>query len=633
MGRAGLADFVDRLRAFGHTPEALLASAERLAARGHLEEAVRLARQASQRKPADARLQHSLGGLLYRRGEKTLAGEAYAAAIAAESGYAPAYRAYIAVRQEAQQLDQARKFLVARAAQAPEDPTPLNYVGVVDYLTGRMPEAVSVWQSIVDTHPTFAAAHSNLGAALQHQGKNDQALLEYKLSIELDPRGAIGSYNNVAEIYMSRGELEQAIQYFTLAAELDQASAAVPLANLGSCYAALGRQGDAVRAYEQSLLKTPGMTNQDVRMEVLTALAKLYLELHRPTEALSACERALERSPRSVDALATRGQVQFQLGEYEQAIDSFRQALSVNPMTLRNLLVHRQLALAYYKLGHFDKAAAEYNRANAGHPDGIFGPKAPPAKAPSPEQVVATCRTRLSADPLDPDLHQQVAEALFQMGCLEEAIEEYRAAVEGKPEDLELLCQLGIVYYADDQYLPAVNCFFRAAERDPLYAPAHLGLGLIHLLRGSVDAAIQKFGWGITLAPESAEAYNLLGNAYRQKGALEKAAEAYLQAISTQSTYAQAHNNLGLTYLELGRPAEAIEEFRRALGIFPDYVPALCNLGRAHLALGNPDEAEKAWREALSINPHNPVAQKLLSEAPSDRAATARVEGGPGSGR
>lgn len=619
----------DWVRTLGRPPEALAGAARRLAGRGRLEDAVRLARQAALRQPADPVLHFALGELLYRSGQKVQAAEAFAASITADPSYAPAYRSYIAVRQEERQLEQARRFLELIALQAEPDPTPRNYVGVVDYLSGRPEEAVRAWQSIVQASPAFAPAHSNLGAAHQHQGKTDQALLEYKLALELDPRGSIGAYNNVGEIYMNRGELEEAVQYFRLAAEFDPESSAVPLANLGSCYTCLGRCEEAVQAYEESLRKTPGMTNQDVRMEVLTALAKLYLELQRLDEAETACRAALGRSPRSTDALVALGQIRFHQGDYEAAIETFRQALSVNPMTLRNLMIHRLLALAYYKLGHFDKAAAEYSRANTWHPDRIFGTRTI-SGGTSPEQVVANCRTRLGDEPDDPELHKKAAEALFQMGCLEEAVTEYRAALEGSPDDLELLCRLGTVYYANDQYLPAVTCFSRAAERDPLYAPAHLGMGLIHLLRGSVDAAIQKFNWAITIDPQSAEANNLLGNAYRQKGELEKAVEAYRQAITLQPSYAQAQNNLGLTQLELGRAKEATEQFREALKVFPDYVPALCNLGRAHLALGQADEAKGAWRAALAINPHNPVAQNLL--AATDEMAPAGTGEGRGSG-
>ncbi len=622
MITAGIARWWDRLQTLGRPPEALMATAQRLAARGRREEAIRLARMAANRDPRNARFHHVLGDLLCQSGQKVLAAEAYAAAVTVDPSYAPAYRSYIALRQEEHQLDQARRFLQSVGAQAGENPAPLNYVGVVDYLSGRIGEAMELWQSIVQRHPTFGPAHSNLGVGYQQQGKIDQALLEYKLAIELDPPGAISAYNNIAEIYMNRGELEEAIQYFNLAIELDPVATAIPLANLGNCYTCLGQREKALRAYEESLKKSPGMANQDVRLEVLTALSKLYLELHRLEEARATCEAALARAPRSMDALATLGQIQFQQGEYAGAIETFRKALAVNPMTLRNLMVHRLMALAYYKMGHFDKAAAEYKRANAWHPDRIFGTgQLAAGTTVSPEQTVATCRAMLTERPNDPALHKEAAEALFQMGCLEEAVKEYRAALEGYPDDLELLCRLGTVYYADDQYLPAVTCFSQAAERNPMYVPAHLGIGLMHLLRGSVEAAIAKFNWAITLDPQAAEAYNLLGNAWRQKGDLEQAAKAYLKAIELQPAYAQAQNNLGLTYLELGRPGEAVEQFRQALQVFPDYVPALCNLGRAHLALGDAEAARSAWREALAINPHNPVAQNLLAETPEEAAA------------
>jgi tetratricopeptide (TPR) repeat protein len=629
MSTVGVARWWDRLLALGRSPEALMAAARRFSARGRHEEAVRLARLATRRDPRNAKLQQALGDLLYQGGQQVLAAEAYAAAITLDPSYAPAYRAYITVRQEERQLDQARRFLSSVAARADGEPTPQNYLGVVDYLAGRTAEATKLWQSIIQEHPAFGPAHSNLGVAYQQQGKIDQALLEYKLAIELDPWGAVGAYNNIAEIYMNRGELEEAIRYFNLASELDPMATAISLANLGHCYLCLGRREEALRAYEESLRRSPGLANQDVRLEVLIALAKLYLELHRLEEARATCEAALERAPRSMDALAALGQIQFHQGEDAAAIETFRKALAINPMTLRNLMVHRLMALAYYKMGHFDKAAAEYKRANAWHPDRLFAASQPaPWGDTSPEQAVAACRAKLAERPDDPELHAEAAEALFQMGRLAEAVQEYRAALEGRPDDLELLCRLGTVYYADDQYLPAVTCFFRAAERDPLYAPAHLGLGLIHLLRGSVEAAIAKFNWAIALDPRSAEAYNLLGNAYRQKGDLARAAEAYREAIERQPAYAQAQNNLGLTHLELGRPGEAIHQFRQALQVFPDYVPALCNLGRAHLALGEVEQARSAWREALAINPHNPVAQHLLAEAPEEAPAAATGEGG-----
>lgn len=635
MGKAVGIQLWQRLKTLGRSPEALLAAAQRRSAMGRGDEAIRLARRAISRRPEDARLRKAWGDLLVRHGRKALAAEAYAAAITLNPDRVAAYRAYVALRREEGRLDQAQRFLTAVAAQAETSPLPLNYLGAVAYFAGRTEEAVRLWESVAERHPDFAPAHANLGWALQQQGKAEQALLQYKLAIELDPRGATGAYNNLGELYLSRGELETAIESFRLAAELNPEEAAVPLANLGYCLACLGRREEAVQAYEESLKKSPGLATQDVLMEVLTGLARLYLELHRLPEAQAAAEAALARFPRSADALAVLGRIHFQKGEHERAIALFRQAMAINPMTLRNLVLHRLMALAYYRMGHFDKATAEYKRANAWHPDGPFGPvQTAGGEEGSPEQVVADCRAKLMLCPDDAALRRQAAEALFQMGCLEEAVQEYRAALAASHDDPELLCRLGTVYYAGEEYLAASSCFTRAAELNPAYVPAHLGLGLLHLARGSVEAAIQKFRWTTSLDPGSAEAYNLLGNALRQKGDLGQAAAAYRQAIARRPGYAQAHNNLGLTYLELERPREAIEQFRAALRVFPDYVPALCQLGRAHLALGNAAEARAIWSQALAINPHNPVAQRLLAGVGEGiRQSAAGEEGGGDPGR
>jgi len=58
--------------------------------------------------------------------------------------------------------------------------------------------------------------------------------------------------------------------------------------------------------------------------------------------ALESYKRALEINPRSFKALKNRGNVFFRIGRYEEAIDDFRKALEINP----------QLIGAWYGMGN-----------------------------------------------------------------------------------------------------------------------------------------------------------------------------------------------------------------------------------------------------------------------------------------
>jgi tetratricopeptide (TPR) repeat protein len=376
----------------------------------------------------------------------------------------PAFRKYLNAIRAAQRVNEAEVELRRLISEYPENPNPRNYWAVMLHLEGRVAVAQRVWQEVIATWPKYAPAHSNLGYAYQLEGKLDQAVLEYKLAIELEPDNSIAAYNNLADIYMGRGDFSNAIQHLEIATRLE-GYLSIPYATLGHCYAAQGRIEAAIASYQRSLECEPGVTTNDTRMEVLNSLAKLYLGQHQAERAKECCQQALSRSVNNPDALTTLGQAYFQLGEYPLAVEMFRQALSVSPMSLRNLLVHKHLALTYYKMGHFDRAAAEYKHANSWYPDRFFGSNAPFAGADGrkvAEELVARCKADLLTKPDDPELHSQAGDGYLHLACLDDAISEYRAAVALRGDDPQLLCCLGIAYYTNDQGLMAVQCFTRA---------------------------------------------------------------------------------------------------------------------------------------------------------------------------
>ncbi len=70
-------------------------------------------------------------------------------------------------------------------------------------------DRLTFWRSAVKSSPHSPLAHRNLGAMLYFAGELDQAIKEYKRSLELNPREPM-AHNNIGVIYMNRGELDQA---------------------------------------------------------------------------------------------------------------------------------------------------------------------------------------------------------------------------------------------------------------------------------------------------------------------------------------------------------------------------------------------------------------------------------------
>ena len=75
--------------------------------------------------------------------------------------------------------------------------------------------------------------------------------------------------------------------------------------------------------------------------------------------ALESYKRALEINPRSFKALKNRANVLYRIGRYDEAIDDFRKALEINPQLID---AWYGMGNAMSKLGRYKEAVSAYER-------------------------------------------------------------------------------------------------------------------------------------------------------------------------------------------------------------------------------------------------------------------------------
>ena len=99
--------------------------------------------------------------------------------------------------------------------------------------------------------PDYINAHINLGAALEQQGKVDEAAAQYRRVVELDPRNAL-AYNNLGKVLKGLGRMQEGEARFRRALELkpDYPEAHYNLANVLSVH---GKLDDAVAHHRCAL--------------------------------------------------------------------------------------------------------------------------------------------------------------------------------------------------------------------------------------------------------------------------------------------------------------------------------------------------------------------------------------------
>ena len=169
------------------------------------------------------------------------------------------------------------------------------------------------------------------------------------------------------------------------------------------------------------------------------------------------------------------------------------------------------------------------------YPDGI-----------DPRMVLqeAWARHEVEKTPSIFESHYNLAEMLQRRGALDEAIEQFQAAVSIRPTDPVANNALGGALLAKGELDQAVLRFDVALAAQPDYFDAHYNLGNALAAQGNFDGAVEQFGEAVRLNPEDANAQANLGTALAQLGRLTEAKSHYEAALRIDPSNQLARENL-----------------------------------------------------------------------------------------
>ena len=193
-------------------------------------------------------------------------------------------------------------------------------------------DGVTLWEHAIAVGGSSTVSQTNLGVALEKEGRYDEAAGHLAEAVRLEPRNA-RAHVDLADVEFARGRYAEAAQSFERALELDP--------------------GDSVT--RQSLAMTHyNLANREWHERRLDAAAREYREglRWRPDDA--GFHRAL-------------GMVLAEQGRPAEAVASLQRSLALDPA---NVFTHDALAIALYESGDVAGAAREADsvRARGGTP-------------------------------------------------------------------------------------------------------------------------------------------------------------------------------------------------------------------------------------------------------------------------
>jgi tetratricopeptide (TPR) repeat protein len=200
-------------------------------------------------------------------------------------------------------------------------------------------DAETCFRAVIANNPNSATARSNLGSALLNKGSVDEAIVQLKRSVEIDPDYQFGHYNLAAAL-LEKGEPDEAIPHLrtVLKANPNHPKAYYTLGN------ALSKKGvvdEAVASYKRALQLQPDFPDAH------TNLANLLLEKGEIDEALAHYRTALALQPNNPGAHYNLAVGLTHQGDADSAIAELRIALQIDPAypdaesLLRDLLARK----------------------------------------------------------------------------------------------------------------------------------------------------------------------------------------------------------------------------------------------------------------------------------------------------
>ena len=137
----------------------------------------------------------------------------------------------------------------------PNQPAALYLLGVIAHQVGKNDIAVDLIKKALAIKPDFAEAHYNLGIAFKELGKLDEAVASYHNALTINPDYAEAHYN-LGIAFSELGRLDEAVASFqeALAIKPDYAEAHN---NLGMAFIELGRLDEAVASYHKAIAIKP----------------------------------------------------------------------------------------------------------------------------------------------------------------------------------------------------------------------------------------------------------------------------------------------------------------------------------------------------------------------------------------
>uniref|UniRef100_A0A8C6C8H4 Protein O-mannosyl-transferase TMTC1 n=1 Tax=Monodon monoceros TaxID=40151 RepID=A0A8C6C8H4_MONMO len=341
----------------------------------------------------------------------------------------------------------------------PRHASALNNLGT---LTRDAAEAKMYYQRALQLNPQHNRALFNLGNLLRSQEKKEEAIILLKDSIKYGPEFA-DAYSSLASLLAEQEKFKEAEEIYQAGIKNCPDSSDLHN-NYGVFLVDTGSPEKAVTHYQQAIRLSPS------HHVAMVNLGRLYRSLGDNSVAEEWYKRALQVT-RKAEILSPLGALYYNTGRYEEALQIYREAASLQPSQRELRLALAQVLAVMGQTKEAEKMTNHIVSEETGCLECYRLLSAIHSKQEQHDKALDAIDKALKLKPKDPKV---VSELFFTKGnqlreqnLLDKAFESYKVAVELNPDQAQAWMNMGGIQHIKGNYVSARAYYERALQLVP----------------------------------------------------------------------------------------------------------------------------------------------------------------------
>ncbi len=197
---------------------------------------------------------------------------------------------------------------------------------------------------------------------------------------------------------------------------------------------------------------------------------------------------------------------------------------------------------------------------------------------------------------------------------LEKGLAVYRELNKIKPNDIEVLNNMGIIFRRLNLFEDSIMILQDAKKADDKNETTLYNLGSTYKQKGDYKRAAECFNEVLEIKPDDALAYNHLGTVYSLCKDYNKAIDSYKMGLRIDPNHPFLNYNLADIYKLQKRYDEAIFSYNAALKIKPNWCEPLIGIADCYVKTGEFQKAISAYKTIIGIRGANEVDYSAIAQ-------------------